>query len=219
MKKYLVLSTVFISMSIEAEWLPERLVSLAGLTWVTLDDKNMLEKKIIAGQEDGQSIAICRGKYSGPFGVSTGRYPGKLTENGKCYIKWEGRQEVIRSQRDVLVLVNTDPSMIVLKWVQFKGKIPGNAVIGGTERRKKRPEKVLYICRAHDKHGSHLGYLADKECEVTSNNRGKRKSDFELLTVETPSLESHDTEQLNLDKGSDIESAVDSQTSKSLDKE
>ncbi len=63
-----------------------------------------------------------------------------------------------------------------LRWQQYHGKLPYNAVIGGYEQ-----GRVLYICQAYFNNGLHPGKVVEHRCNIGWGGKEHAIHDFKIL--------------------------------------
>lgn len=124
---------------------------------------------LIAGQEGGQPVAICRAPYN------NGIHPGKLLGNNGCSIGYGGR-EVMIPQYEVLT---GNPQ--ATRWVQSSGgqPVPG-AYIGGSE--PGRPQ--LPVCRAPLGNSTISGKVVAQYCNISAGGREIQAPRYEVLVAQ-----------------------------------
>jgi hypothetical protein len=124
---------------------------------------------LIAGQEGGLPVSICRAAYQG------GTHPGKLLGNNGCSIGYGGR-EVLIPQYEVLT---GNPQNT--RWVQSAGgqPVPG-AYIGGGE--PGRPQ--LPVCRAPIQNGTITGKVVAQFCNISAGGREIQAPRYEVLVAQ-----------------------------------
>jgi len=124
---------------------------------------------LIAGQEAGQPVSICRAAYQ------NGIHPGKLLGNNGCSIGYGGR-EILLPQYEVLT-----GSPQTTRWVQSSGgqAVPG-AYIGGGE--PGRPQ--LPVCRAPIPNGTITGKVVAQYCNVSAGGREIQSPRYEVLVAQ-----------------------------------
>ncbi|KAB2879282.1 DUF3421 domain-containing protein [bacterium] len=110
---------------------------------------------VVGGSENGQSMFVGRVSFQG------GMHPGKILPGGGgiCNIGWGGKEHSFNSGFEVL----TAPANTVA-WVEYKGSVPANAILGGYNDAGKR--EPLYIAKHAYKGGEHSGKLWANACNI-----------------------------------------------------
>lgn len=75
-----------------------------------------------------------------------------------------------------LLMLLASTTMAQLDWVPFKGEIPSNAVIGGSEK-----HQSLAVCRYEYQGAKHPGKVIGKNCNIGYGGVEKYSSTFEIL--------------------------------------
>lgn len=140
------------------------------LAWVRLNQgAPRPSTALIAGQEGGLPVSICRAAYNG------GTHPGKLLGNNGCSIGYGGK-EILIPQYEVLT---GNPQ--ATRWVQSSGgqPVPG-AYIGGGE--PGRPQ--LPVCRAPIQNGTITGKVVAQYCNISAGGREIQAPRYEVLVAQ-----------------------------------
>ena len=97
---------------------------LSSTRWVNVRNGNVPSNAISGGTDNNQTLYICT------VGFATGKL---LPSMGKCLIGWGGKEH---GHSNYKVLVGNN-----YQWVRFRGQVPRNAVIGGSENGLR-----VYVC-------------------------------------------------------------------------
>lgn len=102
---------------------------------------------VAGGVESGRILYVCQAFNKGSM------HPGKIVD-GRCNITYAG-QEIQKTNFNILVGRNVHWESV------YGGRIPRNAVVGGSE-----PGRVLYICQANFGGGVHPGKVVSGNCNI-----------------------------------------------------
>ncbi|MBL7994949.1 DUF3421 domain-containing protein [bacterium] len=110
---------------------------------------------VVGGSENGQPMYVGRVLFQG------GMHPGKVLPGGGglCNIGWGGKEYSFNQGFEIL----TAPANSV-SWVEYKGSVPANAVLGGYNDAMKR--EPLYVAKHAYKGGEHCGKLWANACNI-----------------------------------------------------
>ncbi len=140
-----------------------------SLEWVA-SQGDMHENAVAGGFENGVNQQDCRANYNG------GMHPGKVV-SGNCNIGWGGK-EIVATEYEILVNMGNMP----LTWVTYAGKIPSNAVMGGSDGTQTyyvgqftRPDGSVHAGKVFGPPGGYIFNYGYGGAEVTE------KSNFRIL--------------------------------------
>jgi len=127
---------------------------------------------LVAGQEGGLPVAICRAAYNG------GTHPGKLLGNNGCSIGYGGKEILIPQYE---VLTGTPQAQQASKWVAASGgqAAPGVYIGGGEPGRPQLP-----VCRAPYNNGVITGKLVAQFCNISAGGREIQAPRYEVLVAQ-----------------------------------
>lgn len=107
---------------------------------------------VVGGTENGKPL------YVGRVPFKDGIHPGKILPGGICNIGWGGKEYSFNQGFEVLV---APPNSTM--WVEYKGKVPADAVPGGYNDASKTP---LYVAKHAYMNGEHPGKLWANACNI-----------------------------------------------------
>ncbi|MBX7151712.1 DUF3421 domain-containing protein [bacterium] len=137
------LSCIFLSLT----WV----LSLSAQQWVPYTG-TIPADAVVGGTENGKPLYVGRVPFKG------GIHPGKILPGGICNIGWGGKEYSFNQGFEVLVAPPNSTA-----WVEYKGKVPTDVVLGGYNDASKTP---LYVAKHAYMGGEHPGKLWANACNI-----------------------------------------------------